>query len=322
MPPKRPRDHILNFDIDTHLNPLIPRSQLHRLPQPLAHFLGHRSSPSRPEPPSLILYILSFLATLAGLCLIGGVYNYAPGITQYGPPPLVASLGASAVLDYNTIKSPLAQPRNTVLGHSLSALVAVAVSKGFQQYADIFPRIDWVAAAVACATANLAMSLTNTVHPPGGATAILACIQADVLGMGFMFVPVIMLSSVLMCVVACLFNNTLRIYPVFWWTTAETGQAWVSEAWKQEEQMRREKEEAVANGSEELEKQRTEEDSDIGRSGSKEDGWSHGASGKEIRIRAEGISLPEGVEFELAHYEREFLGELQERLRLATEGHN
>lgn len=118
------------------------------------------------------------------------------------------------------------------------------MSKGFQHYAN-FDNIDWVAGAIACATANLVMSLTNTVHPPGGATAILACIQADVVAMGWMFVPVVMLASVLMCIVACLFNNTLRWYPTYWWTSAEVGQAYKSKAKKQ-----REREEEVKKGEE------------------------------------------------------------------------
>lgn len=321
MPSKSPRDRILNFDIDSYLNPLIPPSQLHHLPTPIAHFLGHRThTPS--EPPALVSWVLAFLATISGLCLVGGVYNYAPGVSQWNPPPLVASLGASAVLDYNSIRSPLAQPRNTILGHTLSALVAVAVSKGFQHYA-IFPDINWVAAAVACATANLVMSITNTVHPPGGATAILACIQADVVQMGFMFVPVILLASVLMCTVACLLNNTLRWYPTHWWTSAEVGQIYKSkekeEARKREEEERQKKEKEQEQT--DLEKQKSEELSDVDWSGKgSEDGAGYSAKDSELRVGAEGIMLPKAFDLQLSNYEREFLGELQERLRMATSG--
>lgn len=311
MPSKSPREQVLNFDIDTYLNPIVPPSQLFRLPKPIAHFLGHRThTPS--EPPHLISYILAYFSTVAGLCLVAGVYNYSPGISKWNPPPLVASFGASAVLDYNTIRSPLAQPRNTIIGHTLSAVVAVAISKGFQHY-SIFPEIDWAAAAIACATANLVMSLTNTIHPPGGATAILACIQSDVIALGWMYVPLILLASILMCTVACLFNNTLRWYPTHWWSSAETGQAWESQARKQqeEEERRREEKEAAAD----LEKQKTEQVSDA-------EGGSDGEDGSAkpepvIRVAAEEIFLPSGVDFRLSQYEREFLGELQERLKLA-----
>ena len=40
---------------------------------------------------------------------------------------LLGSFGASAVLVYGAIRSPLAQPRNLIGGHVLSALIGVAV---------------------------------------------------------------------------------------------------------------------------------------------------------------------------------------------------
>ena len=220
------KNHVLNFDIDHFLNPYVPRNRLDLVPRPIAHFLGYRTHTPK-EPSHLVSWILTFFATVAGLCLVGGVYNYAPAVAKYNPPALVASLGASAVLDYNSIRSPLAQPRNTVFGHTLSAIVAVAISKGFQHYSN-FSSITWVAGAIACATANLLMSITSTVHPPGGATAILACVDSRVVAMGWMFVPIMLLASVLMSIVALLFNNTLRWYPIYWWTSAEVGQAYGS----------------------------------------------------------------------------------------------
>ena len=42
---------------------------------------------------------------------------------------LIGSLGASAVLIYGAIKSPLAQPRNLVGGHLISALIGVTAFK-------------------------------------------------------------------------------------------------------------------------------------------------------------------------------------------------
>ena len=119
---------LLSFNIDAYINPYVPHSRLHAFPQPLRHFLGYRSKP-HVEPPALVQWPLMFATTLAGLCLVAGIYNYAPGIASLHPPVMIASLGASAILDYNAIRSPLAQPRNVVIGHSLSAIVGV----GYQQ---------------------------------------------------------------------------------------------------------------------------------------------------------------------------------------------
>ncbi len=85
---------------------------------------------------------------------------------------IIGSFGASAVLIYGAIRSPLAQPRNLLGGHILSALIGVA---GYQS----FPGQVWLAAPLAVATAIAAMHLTKTLHPPGGATALIAVIGGD-----------------------------------------------------------------------------------------------------------------------------------------------
>jgi hypothetical protein len=70
------------------------------------------------------------------------------------------------------------------------------------------------------------MSMTNTVHPPGGATAVLAAVDPITERMGWMFVPFILLGSALMFAIACLVNNIQRQFPVFWWTPLEVGSWW------------------------------------------------------------------------------------------------
>ncbi|KJU86468.1 HPP family protein [Candidatus Magnetobacterium bavaricum] len=126
---------------------------------------------------------------------------------------LIGSFGASAVLIYGAIKSPLAQPRNLVGGHFLSALVGVAVYKFLGGYI-------WLAAPMAVATAIALMHATKTLHPPGGATALIAVIGgADVHTQGFLyaFLPAAA-GALIMLIVALIVNNIpkTRRYPEFW----------------------------------------------------------------------------------------------------------
>lgn len=213
--------NLLDFDIDRYLNPYIPPNRLRLLPQPFGHFLGYRSQPEQP-PLAVVQWICTLISTVAGLCVVGATLSYAPGITRYHGPVTIASFGASAVLDYNSIRSPLGQPRNTLIGQTLSAIVGVAISKLFQLNPN-FTEIEWVAGAVAAACASVVMSMTNTVHPPGGATAVLACTNASIIGLGWMFVPLVLLAGVEMLCVALMSNNILRQYPVYWWTAKDTG---------------------------------------------------------------------------------------------------
>jgi len=126
---------------------------------------------------------------------------------------MIGSFGASAVLVYGAPHSPLAQPRNLVGGHILSALVGVLCYQ-------VFHSIPGLAEAVAVASAVALMHLTRTLHPPGGATALIAVIgsqELHALGYLFALVPV-GLGAVFLLVVGLLINNlsTHRRYPEFW----------------------------------------------------------------------------------------------------------
>jgi len=128
-------------------------------------------------------------------------------------PIIIGSFGASAVLIYGAIKSPLAQPRNLVGGHVLSGFVGVA------SYQLLHAHL-WVAAAVAVATAIALMHATKTLHPPGGATALIAVIGSEKIHeLGFLY-PLVPagLGAVIMLIVAVLVNNLSRTrkYPEFW----------------------------------------------------------------------------------------------------------
>jgi CBS-domain-containing membrane protein len=127
---------------------------------------------------------------------------------------MIGSFGASAVLVFGAVRSPLAQPRNVIGGHALSALVGVAAWKLLQ--AD-----PWLAQAVAVATAIALMHATRTLHPPGGATALIAVIgSAEIHRLGFLYVLVpATVGPLILVAVGLLVNNipASRRYPEFWW---------------------------------------------------------------------------------------------------------
>lgn len=126
---------------------------------------------------------------------------------------IIGSFGASAVLIYGAIKSPLAQPRNLIGGHVLSAVVGVT---SYQMLGDHI----WLAAAAAVATAIAVMHATKTLHPPGGATALIAVIGGEsVHRLGYLYaIFPAGTGATIMLVVALLINNIpkTRRYPEFW----------------------------------------------------------------------------------------------------------
>lgn len=126
---------------------------------------------------------------------------------------LIGSFGASAVLVYGAIKSPLAQPRNLLGGHILAGIIGVACYK-------MFGATPWMAGALAVSLAIVAMLLTKTLHPPAGATGLIAVIGGDkihALGFLYAFVPA-GLGALILLIVALLVNNLSRNrkYPEYW----------------------------------------------------------------------------------------------------------
>lgn len=126
---------------------------------------------------------------------------------------LIGSFGASAVLVFGAIKSPLAQPRNVLGGHVISALVGVATLK-------LIPDPLWLSSGISVATAIAIMHATRTLHPPGGATALIAVTGGEkikALGYMYAFVPA-GLGALILLVVALFINNIPqdRSYPESW----------------------------------------------------------------------------------------------------------
>lgn len=156
----------------------------------------------------------SWLGAFCGISLLGVIHQYL--LEPIDLTLVIGSFGASAVLVYGAITSPLAQPRNLVGGHILSALIGVAVYQTVGQ-------LPWLASALAVSLAITAMQFTRTLHPPGGATALIAVIGSDQLhALGYLYALVPAgLGALLMLLVALLVNNipATRHYPLYWgWT--------------------------------------------------------------------------------------------------------
>ncbi|KAJ3562187.1 hypothetical protein NP233_g9734 [Leucocoprinus birnbaumii] len=188
------------------------------LPAWLSRWFGYRSSP--PQNPSHIIWLWSFIGAFCGTAVIQAVFEQAQYFVKRKVPTIVASYGASAVLIYGAIEAPLAQPRALFGGHFLGALTGVIITKLFQLLPteERFDDLSWLAASLSCATAIVIMQITQTVHPPAGATALLPAIDSEIRGIGWYYLPVVLLSSTLAFTVALITNNVQRKYPAFWFT--------------------------------------------------------------------------------------------------------
>jgi CBS-domain-containing membrane protein len=95
----------------------------------------------------------------------------------------------------------------------LSAIVGVAAYRYFGGQ-------PWLAASMAVSVSIALMHFTKTLHPPGGATALIAVIGGDsVHSLGYLYAIIpVALGAGVMLTIALIVNNISkgRRYPEFW----------------------------------------------------------------------------------------------------------
>jgi CBS-domain-containing membrane protein len=175
------------------------------------YFLKMKGNSKSPVGVGPMEILWSWIGGFLGIAAVA-VLNYKV-LSGIGYLFIIGSFGASAVLIYGAIRSPLAQPRNFVGGHVVSAFVGVTSYM-------LFPENLWLASAFGVATAIAAMHFSKTLHPPGGATALIAVIGGESIhNLGYLYVLIpTFAGSLVMLVVALLVNNipNSRKYPEFW----------------------------------------------------------------------------------------------------------
>ena len=72
-------------------------------------------------------HIWAFVGSFVGLGVI--CFLQFQALSRFDLTLLIGSFGASCVLIYGVIDSPLAQPRNLVGGHLISAIIGVTIFK-------------------------------------------------------------------------------------------------------------------------------------------------------------------------------------------------
>ena len=117
---------------------------------------------------------------------------------------LIAPFGASCVLVFALPQSPLAQPRNVIGGHLVSAAVGLLVFTLLGAHPWSF--------AIGVGLAITAMQITGTLHPPAGADPIVVILAKA--GWLFLASP-ILIGAVVIVLGGIIFHKTVsrRDYP-------------------------------------------------------------------------------------------------------------
>ncbi|SDD54668.1 HPP family protein [Algoriphagus faecimaris] len=154
----------------------------------------------------------AFVGSFLGLSSIGLMQNIFYTVGNIDALFLIGAFGASSVLLFGMTNSPAAQPRRLIVGSIISAVIGVSVYKLFSSTAYI-----WISPALAVSLSILAMQYTKTLHPPGGAIALIANIGSEEIHqMGYFYVINPILTGVLTLFISSVLINNLsrnRLYP-------------------------------------------------------------------------------------------------------------
>lgn len=146
--------------------------------------------------------VASWLGGLLAITALGLISSWS----HY--PLVVAPFGASTVLLFGYPSSPLAQPRNIVLGNTIAAAVSVGS-------VTLLGNTPWVMGLAVGLTIALGQ-LVRCLHPPAGAVALLGVLlQAKP---AFVLMPVLS-GSLLLTLMAVVFSRLRpdsEPYPHHW----------------------------------------------------------------------------------------------------------
>lgn len=134
---------------------------------------------------TLFLPILAGMGAFLGIALLS---FFDASVMDFAL--LMAPFGATVVLVFGVPESPLAQAKNVIGGHLITASIGII----FTLYIGVSP----LTLALASGLAVTAMLLTKTTHPPAGANPILIMLAGE--GWSFLVTPVL-IGAVLLVLV-------------------------------------------------------------------------------------------------------------------------
>lgn len=180
-------------------------------------FLGKRPIPSLWSVPVWTFVPLAYLSGFVGSFIAISVMALWD---QYGAPTIqhrgiIFSFGATVVLLFAAPESPLSQPRNAIFGNIIACIVGLL----FRFLVVAAPHLRWLASALAVSCSIVLMQITKTVHPPAGATALVAASTTDavLLSQGWwMILNPVLFGMIVMILIAVLIDNCFFQYPIYW----------------------------------------------------------------------------------------------------------
>jgi CBS-domain-containing membrane protein len=153
------------------------------------------------------IFVQLKITLLAGIGASGCITGLSFISSQANAIWLMAPFGATMVILFGLPSSPLAQPRNIILGHVITAAIGLIVAYFFG--------VNEMTLGLAVGLSVIAMMLTNTIHPPAGANPLVIMLAGE--SWSFLITPVATGALTIVCF-GYLYHRTIsrQQYPQKW----------------------------------------------------------------------------------------------------------
>lgn len=164
----------------------------------------------RDQSTSHILDTIHTVIAAFGIIVLLSLLSRSPFHRAHRSPLIIGAFATEAVVSFYSFRTPLAQPKNIMIGNTISAVIGVAIQLAFSStdysVSGVYGK-DWAAAATSVAAAVLAMELLGVVHPPGAAFALLSVTSEPTERLGWWLVPITVIGSCVVVGWAMVVNN-------------------------------------------------------------------------------------------------------------------
>eukprot|EP01138_Halocafeteria_seosinensis_P010406 gb/GECG01010624.1/.p1 GENE.gb/GECG01010624.1/~~gb/GECG01010624.1/.p1 ORF type:complete len:299 (+),score=39.02 gb/GECG01010624.1/:1-897(+) len=180
-----------------------------------------KGKPGAKSPPraSDVEVAVASIGGFVGIGSVAALHFHLP----FNEQVVIASFAASAVLLYGAPNAPLAQPRNFILGHYVSALTGIVLRFFlYHLLEDHSENLLGLFSGIGCGLSIFLMMMTKSLHPPGAATTLIVLwLKPDLIdwhGFWFLIFPLAPACAI-MLLVALIVNNVpeSKRYPQWWW---------------------------------------------------------------------------------------------------------
>ncbi|MBW0496589.1 hypothetical protein O181_036304 [Austropuccinia psidii MF-1] len=175
-------------------------------------------------------FLSACFCTFAALACLSQV-NLHSALSHLPIPVIYGPAGATAILLFTLPHSPASTPRSLLLGHLSASSISTILTQTiltFPEELQLSNQHNIATKIWLCSCASLTISLafqiaTNSVHPPGGAIALVGTSTPGLVKIGWAYIGWVMSEAFILLAFALFFGNIgRRTYPLYWWLPSKT----------------------------------------------------------------------------------------------------